>query len=52
MSMPPAGPMGGARWRRMLISALGAVMAPAHAEQTFSEDSVKAAYLFRFTQYI
>lgn len=45
----------GVRRRRLVVGALGAVVAAAAASfaaQTYSEDSIKAAYLYRFTQYI
>jgi hypothetical protein len=41
--------------RRLVVGALGAVVAAATASfaaQTYSEDAIKAAYLYRFTQYI
>jgi hypothetical protein len=34
------------------IAAVFAATAPSSATQTYSEDSIKAAYLYRFTQYI
>jgi len=40
------------RRRSLIIGALAAVVAPSYAAQTYSEDSIKAAYLYRFTQYI